>query len=835
MSLGFFTRRRPGKADVFRVRSERIDERMKLGRSDGFAIVAAFFVILLMLVQPDRIYSSVEPTAERVAANELAVEEWRAEFAFQAPDLRATDRARAEAAARVLDIYTIDPLAYRDQMAAFDAFTEKLRSYRDDARTAIDNALKNSQSNDDAMEVARNAAIAFADARIGKEPFEAWDDAARLAILFTPSPSSLPQRQFAPVPEGGDESAPRRTEAIEYPEGRQLAFAGEGLITQWARQGLDITLNYGIIDPQSDLLVDPEQNVRVVRRRTLGTLSSFEDLSVGALKDPALARETFRGTLRESLDSDALAASLPGIDAAIALETAYTLGAPIIAPNLKFNEGDTLSAKRMARDDVEPTMKDIDRGEIIQADGERWTDQSVSDVEVYIEKKRIGSEPIIGFVMSVLSHALITALMLLAIVNALPVLLRRHEERGKILRVTLLCISGMIVVGRIASYFEPSGFVVPAAAVAILLAILSNARVAGMAAIVFAVLLSVQYDYDWHVYMVASIMGCAGAMSITKVRRRSDMARACFQASAAGIVAALAITFALGTIDWDTVSRTFMLIALNGALCLFIVPGALPPLERLLGIITDIQLLEYSDLNNEILSRLAIEVPATYAHSLALGQLAEAACEAIGANGLLARVSAYYHDIGKIRRPEYFIENQTGQNVHDGLSPRLSARAIASHVTEGAEMAHELHLPEPLIDGILEHHGTCLISFFYQQAKDQSKHDDIREEDFRYPGPRPQSRETAILMICDAIESGVRSIKNPNEERVREFVDRIVRSRSKDRQFDQCDLTLRDLDTISDVVTQRVLSTLHTRIAYPPQPKQADNADNVIPLSGGGD
>jgi len=286
------------------------------------------------------------------------------------------------------------------------------------------------------------------------------------------------------------------------------------------------------------------------------------------------------------------------------------------------------------------------------------------------------------------------------------------------------------------------------------------------------------------------------------------------------------------SVEWASFSRNLVLIGLNGCACLFIVPGLLPPLERLLGIITDIQLLEYSDLNNEILSRLAIEVPATYSHSLMLGQLAEAAAEAIGANGLLARVSAYYHDIGKIRRPEYFSENQAGTNIHDGLSPRLSARAIASHVLEGAEMARELHLPKPIIDGILEHHGTNLISFFYQQAKEQSKHGDVVEADFRYPGPKPQSRETAILMICDAVESGVRSIKNPNEERVREFVDKIITSRSADRQFDECDLTLKDLDIIGDVVARRMLSTLHTRVSYPTQ-REDHKADNVIPLSGG--
>jgi putative nucleotidyltransferase with HDIG domain len=355
-----------------------------------------------------------------------------------------------------------------------------------------------------------------------------------------------------------------------------------------------------------------------------------------------------------------------------------------------------------------------------------------------------------------------------------------------------------------------------------------------LSGVVMSTLISIQHNNDWQLLVVSLAMAVGGAFSIYIVRRRTDMTRAALKATALGLFALAATTLATEAVPTQPTLYRFILVALNGAACLFIVPGLLPPLERLFNITTDIQLLEYSDLNNELLSRMAIEVPATYAHSLMLGQLAEAAADAIGANGLLARVCAYYHDIGKLRRPEYFSENQTNGNVHDSLSPRLSARAIAAHVIQGAEMAREAHLPQPIIDGILEHHGTSLISFFYQQAQAQQKHGDIREEDFRYPGPKPQSRETAILMICDAVESGVRSIKNPNEERVREFVDKIVAARSADRQFDESDLTLKDLDVISEVVTKRILSTLHTRIAYPDaeREKKAQAAGNVVSISG---
>jgi hypothetical protein len=272
------------------------------------------------------------------------------------------------------------------------------------------------------------------------------------------------------------------------------------------------------------------------------------------------------------------------------------------------------------------------------------------------------------------------------------------------------------------------------------------------------------------------------------------------------------------------------MILLNGGVCLMVVPALQSPLERLFSITTDIQLLEYSDLNNEVLSRLALEIPGTFSHSLMLGQLAEAAADAIGANGLKARVMAYYHDIGKMWRPEYFCENQTDRNVHDELAPRLSARAIAAHVSQGAEMARRMYrLPKPIIDGILEHHGTARIGYFYEEALKQKRHGDVNERDFRYPGPRPQSPETAILMICDGAESASRTLKNPNEERVRELVDKIISARAADRQFDDCNLTMKQLDTIAEVITARLCSNLHKRVAYPSTKR---DEDNIIPMSG---
>jgi putative nucleotidyltransferase with HDIG domain len=481
---------------------------------------------------------------------------------------------------------------------------------------------------------------------------------------------------------------------------------------------------------------------------------------------------------------------------------------------------------------VEPVKKKILASEKIQDGGSRWTAQSRSDAKVYLDMIRGDAHPLTQFITSILSNVILVALALACLYRAI-VLFRGESTASEttLFQLALLLVCGLLILSRIAYYFEPTGFMVPIAACGILYAILANVGLAVMVSFVTAGLVSAQYGYDWRLMVVGAAMSLAGAFSIVRVRRRSDMASASIAATVVGVLAMMAVILAMDKVADENTFRRLVLIGLNGSICLLAVPAVLSPLERLFGITTDIQLLEYSDFNNELLAQLAVEAPGTSAHSRMLGDLAEAAADAIGANGLLARVCALYHDIGKMRRSEYFSENQNGFNIHDELSPRMSARAIAAHVIQGAELAREYHLPKPIIDGIFEHHGTCLIGYFYQQALKQQKHGDVLEDDFRYPGPKPQRPETAILMICDAVESGVRSIKNPNEERVRDFVDKIVAARSADRQFDDCNLTLKQLDTIAEVVAQRILSNLHTRVAYPSM-REEKKVDNVIPMAG---
>lgn len=253
-------------------------------------------------------------------------------------------------------------------------------------------------------------------------------------------------------------------------------------------------------------------------------------------------------------------------------------------------------------------------------------------------------------------------------------------------------------------------------------------------------------------------------------------------------------------------------------LAAFVIEGMLPLIERVFGLSTGMTLLEWCDADRPLLRLLAVEAPGTYNHSLMVGALSEAAAEAVGADGLLARTGSYYHDIGKINKPEYFVENQSGGvNRHDRLSPAMSLLIIVGHVKDGIEMAREYKLPASLLPFIAEHHGTTLVEYFYHAANRQRRPDDaaVSDTEYRYPGPKPQSRETAIVMLADGVEGAVRAMSEPTPARIEAIVSEIARKRLMDGQFDECDLAFSELATIEASLVKSLCAIYHARIAYP--------------------
>ena len=249
----------------------------------------------------------------------------------------------------------------------------------------------------------------------------------------------------------------------------------------------------------------------------------------------------------------------------------------------------------------------------------------------------------------------------------------------------------------------------------------------------------------------------------------------------------------------------------------------MPYLEHAFSITTPIKLLELGQSNQPLMQRLLLEAPGTYHHSVLIGNLAEAAADKIGADPVVVRVGAYYHDIGKIKRPYFFVENQFGvDNPHSKLSPTLSTLIITSHVKDGLDLCHEYKLPKVISDIVAQHHGTLLASFFYKKASETEHGECVLEKDFRYEGPKPQTKEAALIMIADACEAAVRSIGKPNVSRVEAMVRKVIRERLNDGQFDECDLTLKNLTIIGDVYIRILSGMFHSRIEYPDSVKEIE-------------
>lgn len=799
-------------------------------RTQILVFVLAFAVLVAATTRtPELIRKTVRYD---INVQAIAMEEIRADIPFQTEDLLATKTKRDEVAARVPDTYRIDDDCVQEQLNRLDERILALSSKHKEVAAAVLDALKASNSHQSDFEVVESAVMQYVERLMDDPVFAGFPDPAALAIWLMPSLESLPQRQFqeSPKQEKGD-APPRAVKALSSSDPAALVFKYADELARLARESLRYVLTAGIMpaSPQEDV---GKRTAMVMREHPVAGQKVSEEMPLAKIPTPKTATDMLGQRLAEEAKALAGKEADRPVDWAKLQSAAFEMAKPFITDTLRFDRVYTEGARESARLAIPPELKEIQPGEVIQRHGERWTPQSRSDVMTYWSKLESAQKPSYHAVARLVAHSILVILALICLMRSALLLTPKGSEAIRAVNLALLIMCMTVLFGRVVSYFEPSGFVVPAASGAILLAILINPRMAVMTSLLTSLMLSLQFGYDWRLLVVTCAMSIAGVFGMYRVRKRSDMTRSALKATVVGMAVMLAITLAMDSFRSEPAVRRIFMVMLNGGACLLIVPGVLSPLERLFRITTDIQLLEFSDLNNEVLSRMAIEIPATYAHSLMLGQLAEAAANAIGANGLLARVCAYYHDIGKLRRPEYFSENQTGMNIHDDLPPRLSARAIASHAMYGAELAREFHLPRPIIDGILEHHGTTLISFFYQQAVQDDKRDDVSEDDFRYPGPKPQSRETAILMVCDAVESGVRSIKNPNEERVREFVDRIIRLRFADRQFDECDITLKELDTIKEVITVRMMAALHTRIAYPDK-EPSKSVDNVVPLSGG--
>jgi putative nucleotidyltransferase with HDIG domain len=492
---------------------------------------------------------------------------------------------------------------------------------------------------------------------------------------------------------------------------------------------------------------------------------------------------------------------------------------PFIRDNVFFSSSDTLQRVREARAQVEPVVKWIEKGKRIIKKGFVITDENMRELR-FLRQNVSGADP-----RDAISVILILSLIFIMLthLSGEPVLGRALSDQEIYLfsALTALYFVGTALLKNMAIGVEylPLSVVIPGALLVMLPAILVASRLALLFAIALPLGAYVSGFFDFWAFLFALVSGVIASCALEKAQKRMDLVKAGILIAGVNSVTMFAILLARHAGPGVYPSLIFW-AAFNGLASGMLVLGVLPPLEHALNAATAFRLAELSDLNSPVLRRLFTAAPGTYTHSIMVANLAEAACQDIGANPLLARVGAYYHDIGKMDNPDYFVENQTVYNKHDDIAPRLSATVIRSHVKLGAEKARSLGLPQAVIDIISEHHGNSVIAWFYNKALKQEggrsgAKTGVNMEDFSYPGTPPRSRESAVVMLADVSEAASRTLEKPNASKLEKFIQELFSAKVEHGQLAQSELTFRDLETIKKAFVRVLAGYYHSRIEYP--------------------
>jgi len=488
-----------------------------------------------------------------------------------------------------------------------------------------------------------------------------------------------------------------------------------------------------------------------------------------------------------------------------------------LRPNQVFNKEKTDAAQVRARDEVQLELRVIEPGTLIIAKGETVFQKHIEKFEALgLRNPRVDYR----------SVASLTLLVVIAVLLVLGYLWRYHEAVYRntkallLLAIIVIFIVAALRVGGITLGVKLSPEqvghlgVMWVTAAAMLLAVLINPQVAIVISALLATVLSFMLGADLRYASTALVTSLVGVFSVANLRNRTDMLGAVGAVAAAGALMVWATGGLSGEGVWRLLNGSgWAVVAAMGATWLFYIGAAL--LERPFGRTTHVSLLELADTNKPLLRTLLMEAPGTFTHSTSVGYHAEAAAEAIGADSLVARVASYYHDVGKIRRPHFFVENQHFENVHDRMNPTLSALVITSHIKDGLEIAKEYRLPRVVTDVINQHHGTSLVQYFYNQATEEEGVDHALEHQFRYSGPKPRSKEAAIVMLADSVEAASRCLTKPTPAKIEMMVNGIVAGKLRDGQLDQSDLTFREVSRISESFVRTLTGTMHARIDYP--------------------
>lgn len=602
-----------------------------------------------------------------------------------------------------------------------------------------------------------------------------------------------------------------------------------------------ITITVANLNVIFDIISDTDRlnHLRRVIRETRTYMNrGIMDINLDAITRPEVA--VMKGEVEESLpfENRLDMPSLEKIIENLLLEKfnvnqtfilKYVIG-QMLQPNLIYNREMTEHAVQNAINSVSLTKDMVYENERIVDANERIDEdiyQKLQSLEMarIEQSKREGSWQnsfsFIGKLMMLTSIIMIGGLYLYSFRKKIL------ADNKKLLMITLIILIILSMAAIITGPLNWQAYLIPTTIASMLLAILVDAGIAFVCTVVIALILGGVQGGGFDLTLITLVSGMVSIYSVYKIRTRNQVFKAILYIA----IAYFWIVIALTAIRFDSILDALNIFSVqmlpNAILSPFITFMILGLFEKAFDITTDVTLLELSDLNHPLLKRLSLEAPGTFHHSMVVGNLSESAAKSIGANSLLARVGSYYHDIGKMEKPEYFVENlMDAENRHEALSPNMSVLILASHVKNGIEMAKDYGIPKLIRDFIPEHHGTNLMTYFYDKALKMAGSKDVNEADFRYPGPKPQSKETGIVMLADAVEAATRSLSNPTPNKIRVFVEDLVDKRVRDGQLDECDLTFADLKTIIDAFMPVLYGVFQHRIEYPELEKKKQRQGN---------
>ncbi len=495
----------------------------------------------------------------------------------------------------------------------------------------------------------------------------------------------------------------------------------------------------------------------------------------------------------------------------------YNIGRHFIVPNLTVDAEEMLARREEAMSEISLISDSISVGDVIVRAGSQVSDRQARILEEMYHQTELTSEkeswfrpylPVLARLVLILVAFAMLYLYLFYFHN------RIYTSNQKLLALFFVYGIVLVLIYFLGNRLNLSVYTYPIAIFAILVTVLFDAEVGTFNVFIFAMLLGILHRFNFSIVIITMIAGIVACYTIQGVQHRSTF----FKSVIYLVVTYVSLVLILESFKVSPTEEMLKLTGYafaNALISPILAMGILPIFESVFGFTTNVTLLELSDLNRPLLKRLALEAPGTYHHSILVGNLAEAAALAIGANPLLARVGAYYHDIGKMEIPEYFVENQLGiKSKHDSLTPSMSAIILSSHLKKGRIIGEEADLPDEVLNFIEEHHGTMLMSYFYNRAKEMGA-EEPSIDDYRYPGPKPQIRETAIVMLADSVEAASRTLADPKPARIRNLVQNIINDRFQSGELEECPLTLKDLAEIRESFTQILIGVFHHRIEYP--------------------